>query len=245
MALVLLLVAGIFIVRHQQRAAQTSAPASVCAPMDNPTVIDLVPPLPPSVTLPVTLPAGEPRVVAIVNGDPLHAEGLELRVEGTLANNRQALQAAKQDPSGSLPPHVLAALAETPNQVRHDALTQLIQNCLLAQEGKRLGLTASLAAAQAMARQQLLLIHSLPASDPARARFETYLRLNHLDDQTFLTDPRILHGYGVSLTIVAVKQHIRMGLPPSEPPESGVSVYMQHLWQTGQVRVLLPAQLGW
>jgi hypothetical protein len=47
-----------------------------------------------------------------------------------------------------------------------------------------------------------------------------------------------------SLTIVAVRQHIRMGLPADELPESGISAYVQHLRQIGNVRVFLPAQLG-
>jgi hypothetical protein len=242
MVLVVLLIAGILIMRQRQLAAQASTLAGVCASTGNAT-LQIIPP--PGVTLPVTLPAGEPRVVATVNGDPLYAEELEYRVEGTLANNRQALKDAQQAPSGSLPPNLLATLEKTPNQIRHDALTKMIQECLLLQEGKRLGLAASLPAAQAMARQQLQQVRSLPPSDPARVKFETYLQVNHLTEQTFLTDPRILHGYRDSLTIVAVRQHIQTGLPADELPESGISAYVQHLWQIGNVRVYLPAQLGW
>jgi hypothetical protein len=242
MVLVVLLIAGILIMRQRQLASQASTLAGVCASTGNAT-LQIVPP--PGVTLPVTLPAGEPRVVVTVNGDPLYAEELEYRVEGTLANNRQALKDAQQAPSGSLPPNLLATLEKTPNQIRHDALMKMIQECLLLQEGKRLGLAASLPAAQAMARQQLQQVRSLPPSDPARVKFETYLQVNHLTEQTFLTDPRILHGYRDSLTIVAVRQHIQAGLPADELPESGISAYVQHLWQIGNVRVYLPAQLGW
>jgi hypothetical protein len=246
MVLVVLLIAGAFLLRQQQLAAQASAPAGVCAPTASASATAVtVGIIPPGVTLPVMLPTGEPRVVATVNGDPLYAVELELRVAGTRANNRQALQAARQAQPGSLPPNLLATLEKTPNQVRHDALTQMIQECLLLQEGKRLGLSASLPAAQAMARQQVQLIRSAPASDPARVRFETYLQVNHLTEQTYLTDPRVLHGYRDSLTIIAVRQHIRTGLPAGELPESGISAYIQHLWQIGNVRVFLPAQLGW
>ena len=93
---VLLLIAGIFILRQRQLAAQASAPAGVCAPAGNTAANATVEVIPPGVTLPVTLPAGEPRIVATVNGDPLYAEGLELRVVGTVANDRQALQKAQQ-----------------------------------------------------------------------------------------------------------------------------------------------------
>jgi hypothetical protein len=236
--LVALLIAGIVIVRQRQLAAQASAPAGVCAPVAN-AAANIIPP---GVTLPVTLPAGEPRVVATVNGDPLYAEWLEIQVEAVLASHQRASQLTHP---GLLPPNVQASLARTPNQIRHDVLTQMIQNCLLLQEGKRLGLTASLPAAQALARKQLQAARAIPASDPARITFETYLQANHLTEQTFPTDPRILHGYADVLTVGAVRQHIRTGLPPGVPPASGINAYIQHLWQNGTVRVFLPAQLGW
>ncbi len=246
--LVVALFAGAFVLRQRQPAAQASAPAGVCAPMDSDAVGIILP----GVTLPVTLPAGEPRVVATVNGDPLYAEGLELKVAGVLANHQQMLQQGPPGslppgslPPGSLPPNLQAIVNETPNQIRHNALTQMIQDCLLVQDGKRLGLTASLSAAQAMARQTLQFIRSLQASNPARVSFATYLRANHLNEQTFLTDPRILRGYVNALTITAVKQRIVKGLPSGESPEAGINAYIQHLWQTGNVRVFLPAQLGW
>lgn len=247
MILVALLIAGLLILRQRQLAPQASAPAGaadVCGAPANATDATASPVaiLQPGATLPVTLPVGEPRIVATVNGAPLYAEELELRVEGALANHRQALQ---QTPPGSLPPNLLATLKETPNQVRHDALTKMIQECLLLQEGKRLGLTASQSAAQAMARQQVQLIYSLPASDLARVSFEAYLRVNHLTEQSFLTNSGILHGYADALTIVAVNRHIQLGLPPGESPQSGIDAYTEHLWQSGSVRVFLPAQLGW
>ncbi|HEV2459343.1 MAG TPA: hypothetical protein VGS80_13365 [Ktedonobacterales bacterium] len=116
LALILvLLIAGIFIQRQRQRAAHVSAPAGVCAPAGNANSAATL--IPPDDTLPATLPAGEPRVIATVNGDTLYAEGLELRVAATLANDRQALQKAQQGQPGSLPPNVLASLERTPNQV--------------------------------------------------------------------------------------------------------------------------------
>lgn len=244
LVIVLLLAAGaIFIHQRQaQSVTQTSAAAGVCAPKSDATATTSI--IPPGITQPVTIPAGEPHVVATVNGDPLYAEGLEERVEGTIANQQKTLRQT-QHTQATLPPTIAASLARTPNQIRHDALTRMIQECLLLQEGKRLGLTASLASAQAMARQQLHLIQSLPATDEARVTFEAYLRVNHLTEQTFLTNPGILEGYRDVLTMTAVEQHIRNGLPPGESSETGVNAYIQHLWQTGHVYVYLPAQLGW
>ncbi len=242
-ALVTLLIAGFFILRHGSFAAVGSAPAVACAATSTST------PVPPNFTLHVRIPDGEPRIVATVNGYPLCAEGLEGRVTGILANNRQEFQrlqtAPQHAPTGSPPPDLLARLRETPNQVRRDALTRMIEERLLVQEGQRLGLTASRSAAQAMARKQLQIFRSLSASDPARVSFEAYLNANHLTEHTFLTDPGILQGYVETLTIVAVRQHILKGLPTGEVPEVGINAYVQHLWQTGTVRVYLPAQLGW
>ena len=247
--LVALLIAGLLSLHQRQLATQASAPTSDCAAAAAAVTVGMVPP---GVTLPITIPAGEPHVVATVNGAPLYAEGLELQVEGILANHQQLLKQFQQGPPGttgaplsSLPPSLLATVQQTPNQVRHVALTQMIQKCLLLQEGNRLGLTASLSAAQTMARQQLQLIRLMPTSSPARVGFEAYLQANHLNDQTYLTDPRVLHGYVGSLTIVAVKQHIVKGLSPGESPTVGINAYVQHLWQTGNVRVYLPTQLGW
>ena len=35
----------------------------------------------------------------------------------------------------------------------------------------------------------------LTASDPGRISFENYLRVNHLTEQTYPTDSRVLQGY--------------------------------------------------
>lgn len=246
--LVVALVAGLLTWRRQQLAAQASATAAACATSSSATANNLVM-LPPGVTLPIKIPAGEPSVVATVNGAPLCAEALELRVEGTLANHRQLLQQIQHQPYGmppsALPPNILASLKETPNQIRHDALTQMIQEQLLWQQGKRLGLTASRVAAQAMARQSIQTFYKMPASSPGYASFAAYLRANHLNEQTFPNDPRVLQGYEVELTIVAMRQRIMKGLPPGESQTAGVNAYIQHLWQTQDVRVYLPAQLGW
>jgi hypothetical protein len=246
--LVALLVAGLLIWRQQQLAAQARVTAATCATSASATANNLVM-LPPGVTLPIKIPAGEPRIVATVNGAPLCAMALELRVEGILANHRQMLQQIQHQPYGmppiALPPNILASLKETPNQVRHDALTQMIQEQLLWQQGKRLGLTASRAVAQAMARQTIQTFYKIPASSPGYASFAAYLRENHLNEQTFPNDPRVLQGYEIELTIVAMRQHILKGLPSGEPPTAGINAYIQHLWHTQDVRVYLPAQLGW
>ena len=236
LVLVTLLIAGLLMARQRQLAASASLATAVCAP--NAPVKGM---LPPGITLPVKIPAGEPLVVATVNGYPLCAEGLELRVEGALVNQQKVRQEA---PPGA-PPGALPPLNKTPNQIRHDALTLMIQERLLLQEGKRLGLTPSASAAQAMARQQVQLIDSMPTSSPARVQFEAYLRANHLTEQTYLSDPDTLSAYEDLMTTQAMRQRIEQGLPPGDSSTAAINAYVQHLWQTGTVHVYLPAQLGW
>lgn len=238
----LLLAGGMLVVLWRPPASA----ARVCAPSSNPTTATVTASqvLPPGVTQPVNLPAGEPKVVATVNGEPIYAVGLELRVQGTLANQRR-LQQQFQNAPESLPPQVAASMQRTTNQIRHDALAQMIQECLLLQEGKRLGLTASPAAARAQARQVVASIEALPVNDPSRASYEAYLAANHLTEQTFVTNPGVLRGYGQTLTIAAVRRHIVSGLPAGELPQAGINAYVQRLWQKGHVHVYLPAQLGW
>jgi hypothetical protein len=191
------------------------------------------------------IPAGEP-VVAQVNGVPLCRQDLESRVDGTLANNQRTLQQVQKQPQGTTwPPGLLALVKETPDEVRRAALTKMIDEELLLQAATRLGLTASLAAARAEAQQELALLQKQPGSSSARVTTDKYLRANHFTEQSYFSDPRMIQAYRDSLTMEAVEQHIVAGLPVGESPQAGISAYEQHLWQTGNVHVFLPARLGW
>src|SRR5258708_39428050 len=75
LVLVVLLIAGIFLVRQHQLAAQASGRADLCAPSGNAHAT--APLIVPGDTLPVTLPAGAPRVVSTVNRHPLYAPAVD------------------------------------------------------------------------------------------------------------------------------------------------------------------------
>ena len=96
--LVALLVAGFYALHQRSLAAPAGVSASACT-----STAGSLGMTPPGVTLPVKIPAGEPRVVATVNGQPLCAAGLELEVAGILANHQQLLKQLQQAPNGG--PH--------------------------------------------------------------------------------------------------------------------------------------------
>jgi hypothetical protein len=45
--------------------------------------------------------------------------------------------------------------------------------------------------------------------------------------------------------MVAVGRYVAAMRPAGESAQTGINTYTQHLWQTGDVRVFLPASLGW
>jgi hypothetical protein len=173
-------------------------------------------------------------------------QSLESRVDSILAHSQSTLQQLRKQPQGAaLPPSLLAQLKQTPNQVRHAALTKMIDEELLLQVGDRLGLTASLAAARAEAQQELAILQKQPASSSARVTTDKWLQANHFTEQSYFSDPRTIQAYRSSLTMEAVTQHVVAGRPVGESLQASISAYEQHLWQTGNVQVFLPARLGW
>jgi hypothetical protein len=246
LAVVLLVIAGtLYLVRQRQVASQpTASQTRQCLQAEHGSAPIFVPGDSSPIT--ITIPAGEPVVVAVVNGDPLCRQGLEFRVDSTLVNIQKTLQQLQKQPLGTTwPPGLLAQLKQTPNQVRHAALTKMIDEELLLQAGNRLGLAASLAAARAEAQKELAILQKQPTSSPARVTTDEYLRANHFTEQSYFSDPQVIQGYRDSLTMEAVEQHVVAGLPAGESPQAGISAYEQHLWQTGNVHVFLPARLGW
>jgi hypothetical protein len=93
--------------------------------------------------------------------------------------------------------------------------------------------------------RNLAILQDLPISDPSRVTFDDYLRANHFTEQSYFSDPRVIQLYRDTLTMAAAEQHIVAGLPSGESSQAGISAYEQHLWQTGNVQVFLPARLGW
>ena len=246
LAVVLLIIASALYVVHQRNVAlqQTASQTRQCLQDEHGSAPIFLPG--DSSPIPITLPAGEPVVVAVVNGDALCRKGLEVRVDSTLASNQKTLQQLQKQPLGpTWPPSLLAQLKQTPNQVRRAALTKMIDEELLLQAGNRLGLTASLAAARAEAQQVLAILQKQPTSSSARVTMDEYLRANHFTEQSFFSDPQVIQGYRDSLTMEAVEHHVVAGLPLGESQQAGISAYEQHLWQAGNVQVFLSARLGW
>jgi hypothetical protein len=246
LTVILLIIASTLFVVHQWNVASqpTASQMRQCRQEEHGSAPIFLPGDSSPVT--ITISAGEPVVVAVVNGDALCRQGLEWRVDGTLANNQKTLQQLQKAPQGTTwPPSLLALLKQTPNQVRHAALSKMIDEQLLLQAGNRLGLTASLAAARAFAQQQLAILQKQPASSQARVTTDEYLRAHHFTEQSYFSDPQVIQAYRDSLTMEAAEQHVVAGKPAGESQQASISAYEQHLWQTGNVHVFLPARLGW
>ncbi len=246
LAVVLLMIAGTLYVVHQRNVASqpTASQTRQCLQEEHGSAPIFLPGDSSPIT--ITLPADEPVVVAVVNGDALCRQGLEVRVDSALANNQKTLQQVQNQPAGpTWPPGLLAQLKQTPNQVRRADLTKMIDDELLLQAGNRLGLTASLAAARAEAQQDLAILQKQPTSSPARVTMDEYLRANHFTEQSYFSDPQVIQAYRDSLTMEAVEQHVVAGRPVGESEQASISAYEQHLWRTGNVQVFLSARLGW
>ncbi len=145
---------------------------------------------------------GEPAVVAKVNNDPISAVELEMGVSIMVASQ----QGADSGPSGIPIPANQTTQMQSPHQIRHDLLDRLIAQRLLLQEGKRLGLTPSVSAAQSMVQQQAQLMKSLQPSDPAYVPIQAYLCVNQLTPDTFASDPSVVQDYSDQLTIGALSR---------------------------------------
>lgn len=182
------------------------------------------------------------QVAARVNGEDISALQLEMRTVIAVKQHQQSLSGLPAGAEG-----VAAELNKTPNQLGKDMLNKLIEERLLLQEGRRLGLIASRSDAQAMAQHQLDQFATLPSSDPAKITFEAYLCANRLSVSNFASNPYVLQGYQEALTIAAVRYHIVMQLPPSKREDAAavqvaVNAKVQQLRQSAKIEVYVPAQ---
>jgi hypothetical protein len=205
--------------------------------------------LPQSITFPVqvanaTIVPNEPAVVATVNGQNITATALETQVEATQATYASRLAALP----ASAPAAIRAEYSESVNQIRQYTLTRMINNDLLIQEGQRLGLTASVASAQATVQKILATYQSMNATDPARLQFEYYLCAYHMTETSFATNPQVIQACQDGLTIAAVQNHYLASLPSTQLQSSAarnqaLANYVQQLQQSGHVQIYLPSSL--
>jgi len=191
----------------------------------------------------IAIPAGEPAIVATVNGDQITAVDLEVRVNIAFKSHQASLQ---QLPANA-PASTRAELQKTPAQLRKEMLNQIIDARLLMQEAQHLGISVSQAEAQAEAQQQLQRFQSEPTSSPAHASFQAYLCVNHLDTSTFATNPLVLCGYHDALVQRAMIQHIIASLPASEQNnqdaiQQAIANYTQKLRQAASIQIFISLQ---
>lgn len=244
-ALALLIAAGclVYAARPQATtaaAAGTSAASFAASWCTQPAIVAQVRLWP--ISAHPVIPPNEPAVVATVGGENILATDLEAQVAAIQANNQYQLATLP----ANAPAAVRAKLLEPVSQIRHDTLIRLINERLLVQEGKRLGLYATVSQAQQAAQKALVANQALAPTNPERLQFEAYLCAYHLTEVTFVSNPEVIQGYQAALTIAAVRSHFLGRLSPSgiqtsAEREAALASYEQQLWASGQVHIYLPA----
>ena len=210
---------------RQQPATTRQAPAMPAPACDSPAVRARIQANPllyhvtPAPT--VTVPAGEPAIVATVNGVSITAVELETRVQTALEVNEQA-------------PGTTVA------QLRREMLYKLIDSILYRQEEQRLGVTVSVAQARQAAQQQMDIYAKMPAGSSARVTMDAYLCSNGLTPQNYTTNPQVIQGYQSAL---AQGELLRRGasqittLPPGI--HSAQDAYTRQLEQVANIHLYI------
>lgn len=229
-------------VQHQLSPAQASS-IGACGSPEVVAASSMVPIITAAAAQTVNIPAGEPAVVATVNGEQIPATTLEQQVTIGVRNHQQTL---KQLSAGA-PDSVRAELQKSPEQLRKDMLNKLIDDQLYLQEGNQLGLTATLEQARTMAQQQLQSMQSQPAGSQARIYLQAYLCVNNLNESTYLTNPQVIQRYQQALTMTAARHRVIASLPPDKQKDqaavaAALSAHAQQLRQAGQVQTFIPVQ---
>lgn len=188
----------------------------------------------------LTIPQGEPRIVAVVDGQSISAARLEMQIQNAVHTN----QIASADAGPQPPPSIQAALIHSPAKLRRVLLTQLVDNVLWMEQGQSNGEGASIADAQARLKRSLATFQNSPTNSPARIQFEAFLCANHLTEASYTTDSRVVQNMQNMLTILAAKAHVRSMLPPdqqdnSSAVENAENAYIQSLWTKHHVQVFL------
>lgn len=169
----------------------------------------------------VTIPAGEPAIVATVNGVSITAVELETRVQTALEVNEQA--------PGTTVAHL-----------RREMLYKLIDSVLYRQEEQRLGVTISVAQARQAAQQQMDIYAKMPAGSPARVTMDAYLCSNGLTPQNYTANSRVIQGFQEAL---AQGELLRRGasqittLPPGV--HSAQDAYTRQLEQAADIHIYI------
>ncbi|MGB8344202.1 MAG: hypothetical protein WCD86_04920 [Ktedonobacteraceae bacterium] len=186
----------------------------------------------------VALPAGMPKVAAIVNGQDIPSAELESQVAVIQANHKVELS---QLPTNA-PKDFRSRLTTSTSEARREALDSIIQETVLLQKGIKNGEVASVSRTQSYMQ---MMLDSIQTS-PAYISFMAYLCANKLTKASFLTNSVVVHTYQDALTIGSVKSSYFQTLPASiqnNPGEaqSRMTNYIQSLQKAAKIQILLPS----
>ena len=169
----------------------------------------------------VTVPTGEPAIVATVNGVPITAVQLETRVRTALEINQQ-------------PPGTTMA------QLRHEMLYKLIDSILYRQEEQQFGITIPVAQARQAAEQQMDTYAKTPPGSQARVSMDAYLCSSGLTPQNYANNARVIQGYQEAL---AQSELLRRGASQIQTLSPGVmsrqDAYTRQLEQAADIHIFI------
>jgi len=190
----------------------------------------------------VALPAGMPKVAAIVNGQDIPSAELESQVAVIQANHKVELS---QLPTNA-PKDFRSRLTTSTTEARREALDSIIQETVLLQKGIKNGEVASVSRTQSYMQMMLDSIQTESQTSPAYISFMAYLCANKLTKASFLTNSVVVHTYQDALTIGSVKSSYFQTLPASiqnNPGEaqSRMTNYIQSLQKAAKIQILLPS----
>lgn len=186
------------------------------------------------------VPANEPAVYATVNGVPIKGYTIELQAKMTWINNQKLLQ--DQQTLTMMPQNVQAKAHESLNQIRMDLIQREIDNQLLIQTARKLHIAPTKADVQATVQRQITAFKQMPQSSSTWAEFKAILCVNGLNEQTFVSDPRVIQGYTNTMTLQMMRYSSYADLSSAQQQDrtlvsSRVQAYLQQLRKQATITI--------
>jgi hypothetical protein len=220
----------------QPRTTTGSAQATInCA---SPAIQAAMPNVVPNVTAAnVVVPAGEPAIVATVNGVPITARIFEAEAATMWQTNQRTRKTLPVDAPAAEQAVANASLS----QVRQEALNYLITNHLWLQAGQQAGLQVSATQARAFMVSYENQTESLPADSQGRTTFEAYLCSRHESIQAYENDPQLIAGYQITLTEAAARKAFLATLTPAQlaNQSAALQAHEQALWHAATIKIYI------
>lgn len=237
--LIAIVVGGLaLLLRPQTRSLIPTGASPTTINCSSPAIQAAIPNVPPNLNpLAVAIPAGEPAIVARVNGTPITASIFEVQADTMWQTNQRTL---KNLPANA-PAAARASASASLSEVRKTALHQLIVNQLWLQAGQHAGLQVSATQARAFMVSQTNQTESQPADSQGRVSFEAYLCSRNESIQSYENNPQLIAAYQVILTRAAARKAYLATLTPTQRANQGAALaaHEQALWQAATIKIYI------